>query len=98
MRRWQLPIDAWRDVAKEVRAGRPSWQNMLYEVFALHIMPSGLLAAGEIELLREWFEVSMEGIALTDAPTCAALTAHFRRACGAAEVHKGAVLSGRLDF
>ena len=33
-----------------------------------------------------------------DAPTCASLTAHFRRACGAAEVHKGAVLSGRLDF
>ena len=27
-----------------------------------------------------------------------ALTAHFRRACGAAEVHKGAVLSGRLDL
>ena len=72
-RGWRIMIDAWRDVAKEVRAGRTTWQNMLYEVFALHIMPSGLLAAGEIELLREWFEVSMEGIALTDAPTCAAL-------------------------
>ena len=48
-RGWRIMIDAWRDVAKEVRAGRTTWQNMLYEVFALHIMPSGLLAAGEIE-------------------------------------------------
>jgi hypothetical protein len=80
---WKKQTDAWRRIEAAVKAGERTWPSYLYEgplFFSLALPVAGMMAAGEVRMLRDYFRHNCAMSMLRDPAVASDMNAAYRSA------------------